>query len=87
VGRRGGRAAAAEERRCARGQDVPAEELGKGRCCEFQEGDVVLVEQEIGKGRLGIELSTARPNSGGGRTPTCSRADASGGRASNWPVR
>jgi hypothetical protein len=35
--------------------------LEKGRCCELQEGDVALVEQEIGKGRLGIELSTARP--------------------------
>jgi hypothetical protein len=67
--------------------DVPVEELEKGRCCELQEGDVGLVEQEIGKGRLGIELSTARPNGCGGRTPTCSRADVSGGGTSNWPVR
>jgi hypothetical protein len=63
------------------------EELENDRHDELQEDKVVLVEQEIGKGRLGIELSTARPNSGGGRTPTCSRADVSGGGTSNWPVR
>jgi hypothetical protein len=62
-------------------------ELKNGRHCELQEGDVVLVEQEIGEGRLGIELPTARPNDGGGRTPTCSRVDVSGGGKGNWPVR
>jgi hypothetical protein len=38
--------------------------MENGRCDELQEGEVVLVEQEIGEERLGIELSTARPNGG-----------------------
>jgi hypothetical protein len=38
--------------------------MENGRCDELQENEVVLVEQEIGEGRLGIELSTARPNGG-----------------------
>jgi hypothetical protein len=62
VGRRRGRAAVAEERRRARGQGVPVGEMENGRHYELQEGDVVLVEQEVGEGRLGIELPTARPN-------------------------
>jgi hypothetical protein len=68
VGRRRGRAAAAGERLRARGQGVLVGEMENGRCDEVQEGEVVLVEQEVGEGRLGIELSTARPNGGGGRT-------------------
>jgi hypothetical protein len=64
VGRRRGRAAAAEERRRARGQGVLVGEMENGRHYELQEGDVVLVEQEVGERRLGIELPTARPNSG-----------------------
>jgi hypothetical protein len=44
VGRRRGRAAAAEERRRARGQDVLVRDLENGWYCELQEGDVVLVE-------------------------------------------
>jgi hypothetical protein len=38
--------------------------MENGRHYELQEGEVVLVEQEVGEGRLGIELSTVRPNSG-----------------------
>jgi hypothetical protein len=68
VARRRGRAAAAGERRRARGQGVLVGEMENGRCDELQEGEVVLVEQEVGEGRLGIELPTARPNGGGGRT-------------------
>jgi hypothetical protein len=64
VGRRRGRAAAAEERRRAHGQGVLVGEMENGRHYELQEGDVVLVEQEVGEGRLGIELPTARPNGG-----------------------
>jgi hypothetical protein len=64
VGRRRGRATAAEERRRARGQRVPVGEMENGRHYELHEGDVVLVEQELGEGRLGIELPTARPKGG-----------------------
>jgi hypothetical protein len=64
VGRRRGRAAAAEERRRARGLGALVGEMENGRCDELQEGEVVLVEQEVGEGRLGTELSTARPNGG-----------------------
>jgi hypothetical protein len=64
VGQRRGRAAAAEERWRARGQGVPVGEMENGRHYELQEGDVVLVEQGVGEGRLGIELPTARPNGG-----------------------
>jgi hypothetical protein len=38
--------------------------MENGQHYELQEGDVVLVEQEVGEGRLGIELPTARPNGG-----------------------
>jgi hypothetical protein len=65
AGRRGGRAAAAEGRRRVRGQGVPVGESAIGRHGELQEDDVVLVAQEIGKGELGFELPTARPNGGG----------------------
>jgi hypothetical protein len=44
------------------GNGVPVAEMENGRHYELQEGDVVLVEQEVGEGRLGIELPTARPN-------------------------
>jgi hypothetical protein len=64
MGRRRGRASAAEERRRAHGQGVLVGEMENGRCDELQEGEMVLVEQEVGEGRLGIELSMARPNGG-----------------------
>jgi hypothetical protein len=38
--------------------------MENGRCDELQESQVVLMEQEVGEGRLGIELSTVRPNGG-----------------------
>jgi hypothetical protein len=38
--------------------------MENGWCDELQEGEVVLVEQEIREERLGIELSMARPNGG-----------------------
>jgi hypothetical protein len=64
VERRRGRVAAGKEWRRARGQGVLVGEIENGRHYELQEGDVVLVEQEVGEGRLRIELPTARPNGG-----------------------
>jgi hypothetical protein len=64
VGRRRGRAAAAEERRRARGQASPVGEMENGRCCELQEGDVVLMGVWIEGGMLWRRLPTARPNGG-----------------------
>jgi hypothetical protein len=64
VGRRRGRAAAAEERRHARGQTSPVEEKENGRCDELQGVAVVLMEVWIEGGRLWRRLPTARPNGG-----------------------
>jgi hypothetical protein len=52
--------------------------MENGRCDELQEGEVVLVEQEVGEGRLGIELSTARPN-GGGMADGCDASEKGAG--------
>jgi hypothetical protein len=61
--------------------------MENGQCDELQESEVVLMEQEVGEGRLGIELSTARPNGGAMADGGDARKKTTGGDVSSGKRR